>query len=282
MMNKFSVGFLCVLVFASCSSVPKRPAQVFVIETMTETQLQLANKEADRGSYEMAFSLLTEAWRLAVSTDKPALRVRVSISRANVLFYLGQREEAEELWKSAEAEAVEAGERTLAAACRVYQDRSILSADPSIAEDVLANVQGEMRELRSNKLYTALAWTVIGLAEKELGRFDAAEKSIRNALSIHEGGRYLEQAAYDWYLIASVRSVAENYEGAQAALNASLGFDRRAENTFGLGMDWAAKGDVFAKMGEAAQAAAAWSRAAEIFRSLELEDQAAAVEKQIR
>jgi tetratricopeptide (TPR) repeat protein len=248
---------------------------------MTETQLTIANTEADRGNYAEALSLLAEAWRMAVSTDRPALRVRVGISRGNVLFYLGRRQEAEAVWETARKEAETAGNRVLAAACRIYRQRSLLSADGSTAEEVLAAVQTELGEVKSDKLFTALAWTVIGLAEKELDRFENAEKSLRNALSIHEDDRYLEQAAYDWYLIASVRSVAENYQGALAALDAALGFDRRAENTFALGMDWTARGDVLRKMGEEDEAVAAWRRAAEIFRSLQLEEQALAAEARI-
>lgn len=266
--------------FASCSSVPKRPAEIFTTQTMTETQLQEAAREADRGGYTRALTLLDEAWRLAVSTDRPVLRIRVRLLRGNVLFYLGKRDEAEALWTRAESEAVEAGETVLAAACRIYRQRSALGTDSSAAEEIRAGVRDELKTLQSDKLHTALAWTVIGLAEKELGLFDEAEKSLKNALSIHEGGRYLEQAAYDWYLIASVRSVAENYESALAALDLALAFDRRAENTFALGMDWAAKGEVYRKMGEEEKAGAALRRSGEIFISLRLDEQAGAVEKQ--
>lgn len=268
-----------VFLFASCSSVPKRPAEIFTVQNMTETQLQEAAREADRGGYTRALTLLDEAWRLAVSTDRPVLRIRVSLLRGNVLFYLGRRDEAEALWTSAEAEALEAGEAALAAASRIYRRRSLLGADSSAAEEVRAGARDELKTLQSDKLHTALAWTVIGLAEKELGLFNEAEKSLQNALSIHEGGRYLEQAAYDWYLIASVRSVAGNYESALAALDMALAFDRRAENTFALGMDWTARGEVYRKMGEGEKAGAALRRSAEIFRSLGLDEQAAAVEK---
>jgi tetratricopeptide (TPR) repeat protein len=278
-LKPFLFSVLCGFLLVSCSSVPKRPAEVFVLQTMTETQLRLANTEADRGNYTEALSLLNEAWRLAVSTDRPALRIRVSISRGNVLFYMGRQREAEAVWEAAQKEAEAAGDRVLAAACRIYRQRSVLSADR--AEEVLAAVQAEMGEIKSDKLFTALAWTVTGLAEKELGRFENAEKSLRNALSIHEGGRYLEQAGYDWYLIASVRSVAGNYQDALDALDAALGFDRRAENTFALGMDWMARGDVLRKMGGEEAAVAAWRRAAEIFRSLLLEEQALAAESRI-
>ena len=66
-----------------------------------------------------------------------------------------------------------------------------------------------------------------------------------------------------------------------AALDTALSFDRRAENTHGLAMDWAAKGEVYRKMEDEERAAASWRRSAEILRTLSLEEQAAAVEKRI-
>jgi tetratricopeptide (TPR) repeat protein len=282
--RRIFAGLFVLVLFASCSSAPKRPVEVYTVQTMAEKQLELANKAADRGSYDLALNLLIEARRLAVSTDRPNLRIRVSLSQGNVLAALGRAAEAERIWRSAEAEAVETGDTVLAAACRVYLARSRLTGGAKTANtagETLAQVQAEMPSLKSDKLLTALGWTVIGLAEKDLGRYANAEKSIQSALVIHEGGRYLELAAYDWYLIASIRSVAGSYPGAITALDTALGFDRRGENTQGLAMDWAAKGEVYRKMGDEAQAAAAWRRSAEILRTIPLDDQAAAMERRV-
>jgi tetratricopeptide (TPR) repeat protein len=150
------------------------------------------------------------------------------------------------------------------------------------AEEVLALVQNEQNVLKSDKLLSAVAWTVRGLAEKELAQYEDAEKSVRNALSIHDSGRYLEQAAYDWYIIASIRSVAGNYPSAIDALNQAVSFDRRAENTFGLAMDWSAMGNVFRRMGQEDSAAISWRRSAEIFRSMDMAAQAREVEGRIK
>jgi tetratricopeptide (TPR) repeat protein len=241
---------------------------------MAETQLALANKEADQGRYEEGLELLEEARRLAVGADSSALRIRTDLSRGNMLFYLGRTDEARQLWEAALAESRAAGEETLAAVSRVYlaRDRLAGGADP---EAVLAELRGEMGALKSDRSYTALGWTVIGLAEKESGRWAEAEASLRNALEIHEKDHYLELAAYDWYLIASVRSVAGRYDEAQEALGRALAFDRRAENTYGLGMDWMAIGDVHVKAGRPEDAEAAYRRSADIFASEDLHREAA-------
>jgi tetratricopeptide (TPR) repeat protein len=246
---------------------------------MIETQLGLANKEADQGNFTKALVFLDEAWRLALLSDRPAPRIRVNLSRGNVLYSLGRTAEAEQIWRDAEAEADLAGEPVLAAAGRVYMARSRLMSGRLEPGEALALVEGEQNNLKSDKLLAAMGWTVRGLAEKELGRYAGAEKSLRTALSTHEGGNYLEQAAYDWYIIASVRSVAGNYPGALEALNQSLALDRRAENSFGLAMDWAAMGDVYRKMSRKEEARDSWRRAARIFRAMDMESQAREMEK---
>jgi tetratricopeptide (TPR) repeat protein len=279
---KKSAIALIVILFASCSSAPKRPAEVFAIQSMTDTLIGLANGAADQANYEQALTYLDNAWRLAVTTDRPALRIRVNMGRANALYSLGRTEDAEGIWRTAEREANFNDEPMLASACRVFRARSTLMSGTASPDDVLALVQKEINILKPDKLFYAMAWTVKGLSEKELGNFIEAEKSIMNALSIHEKDRYLEQAAYDWYLIASVRSVAGNYQPAIDALNRAIGFDRRAENTFGLAMDWAAIGEVYRKIGNENRAAMSWNRSAEILRAMDKEAEAQEVESRIQ
>jgi tetratricopeptide (TPR) repeat protein len=265
------LGFFAALAFAAaCSTAPKRPAEIFELRDMAETQLELANTEADKGNYETALLLLTEARRIAVGVDDPSLRIRTGLSRGNVLFALGRREEASLLWNEALAEAEETGGQELAALSRIHIARgAILSAgeggiDPALREELGRN----LGRIKSDDFYVAFGWVVAGLADKALGRYGDAEAAIKKALAIHEKGRYLEQAAYDWFLVASVRSLAGQYVGAREALEAAIALDRRTENSWGLAMDWRALGDVHKKAGNPAAAEAAYLRAAEIFRSL--------------
>ena len=280
----YGFAALALAALAACSSAPKRPAETYTVRNMAETQLELANKAADRGNYEGALDLLQEARRLAVSADNPNLLIRTELSRGNIQFYLGRADEARDIWNAALSEAEKAGEGELAAVSRIYMARSRLlgsAISPAEAEEVETQVSREIAVIQSNKLYTALGWTVIGLAEKERRRWAEAEDAIKNALDIHTKDNYLELAAYDWYLIASVRSMAGQYAAAQEALALALGFDRRAENSYGLGMDWLAVGDVHKKAGEIPEAEAAYRRSAAIFRAIDLEREAAAAEERI-
>lgn len=275
------LGMLSLVLFGGCSSVPKRPAAIFTVKNQATTQLELVHKETDRGNYEQALNLLEEARRLAMSADDPELLIREGLSRGTILYALGRTEEADAVWNRALAEAERSGEAELAAIVRIYKARSMLLADGATAETVKTQVRTALAAIGSDKLSLALGWTVIGLAEKEQHRWSEAEGALQKALVIHEKDNYLEQAAYDWFLIASVRSIAGQYAGALDALGKAIGFDRRAENTYGLGMDWRAQGDIYKKMGKFDEAGEAYRRAAAIFRSVFLEQEALQVESRL-
>jgi tetratricopeptide (TPR) repeat protein len=268
----------------ACSTAPKRPAEVFELRRMAESQMELANKAADQGNYDAALLLLDDAWRIAVSADDPSLRIRTELSRGNVLFSLGRGEEASLSWNTALAEAEKAGSRELGSLSRIHIVRGlILSAgeggeiSPSLREEI----DRELGHIKSDRFYVAFGWVVAGLADKKMGRYGDAEDSVKKALGIHEKDRYLEQSAYDWYLIASIRSSAGQYAAARDALDSAVALDRRAENSWGLATDWRALGDVLKKAGDAAESVAAYRRAVEIFRSLGMDAAAAEVENRI-
>ncbi|MDR3147182.1 MAG: tetratricopeptide repeat protein, partial [Treponema sp.] len=255
--RKAVLALALTFLLASCSSAPKRPAEIHTRRDGAEQQLELANRQAEQGDFEGALALLEFSRILAVTTDDVSLRVRVGLSRGNIFLYQGKGDDARREWSTALAEAEALGDEELAAAARIYSARGrLLSAAPeekgSVARAVRDQVQAEIPRLKKDKLSLALGWTVIGLAEKENRRFDEAEAALRKALDIHEKGNYLEQAAYDWYVIASIRSVAGSYDSAASALEAALALDRRAENSWGLAMDWRALAEVYRKAGKTA------------------------------
>jgi tetratricopeptide (TPR) repeat protein len=278
----FRACFAVLCLGAACSTAPKHSAEVYKLRDTAEAQLNLANKEADRGNYETAMVLLNDARRIAVSVDDPSLRIRTGLSRGNVLFSLGRGEEASGSWDAAYSEAEKTGSRELSALCRIHIARGrLLSAaaeDTAAARTVREEVGRDIGFVKSDVYYTAFGWNVAGLADKVLGRYGDAEESVKKALAIHEKGLYVEQAAYDWFLIASIRSVAGQYADAQKALDSAIDLDRRVENSWGLAADWRALGDVFKKSGNAAEAGSAYRRSAEIFRSLGMDDAAADAE----
>ena len=268
---------LFLLALAACSTPPKNQGDVFEMRKRAETQLDQGNRQADRGSLDTALVFIDEALRFAVLADDGSLRVRAGLSHSNVLFSMGRLEEAAEGWNQALNEAQRMNDRELAAICRIHSSRGRLlsTGGRGDAQSICDDVNRDMAMIKSDRMYIAFAWTVIGLAEKELGRYAQAEAALRRGLDIHEKDRNFELAAYDWFLIASFRSLSGNYSGARQALESAIVFDRRVENSWGLANDWRAMGDVQKKAGEYEAARAAYIRAAEIFRALNNEAAAA-------
>ena len=271
------IVLVLLIVCSACSTPPKNPGEIDDLRKRAETQIDLGHKQAGRGSLEAALLMFNEALRLGIAADDPSLRIRAKLSIGNVLLSLGRREEAEKSWNEALSEAEQTGDKRLAAVSRIHIGRGkLLSPDgKSVAQSVRDETHKDLALIRSDDFYTAFAWTLIGLAEKELGRYADAEAAVRRGLKIHEKDRRFEMAAYDWFMIASFRSLSGNYAGARQALENAIAFDRRVENSWGLASDWRALGDVQKKAGNREDAHSAYTRAAEIFISLGYHESAA-------
>jgi len=234
---------------------------------------------------DVARQFLAEAWRLAISTDDAETRARVLLATGNAWYSEGSVDHANQMWEQARNEAAEANLAATVAAANVYIARGNLAEGHYLddleeservrrAEESRATVLAAQDKLKDNPLYTAFAWRVLALAEKELGNTKAAVRAIDESIEIHDSGQYLEDAAYDWYIKASIFSKAARYPDALDALEQALLFDRRAENAAGLGRDWMAIGAVREKSGDTDGARTARTRARDIFRAAFLTVQA--------
>jgi len=281
----FFIIFFLFVIFSGCSSAPKKAAEIFTDRNTAIKQIDLANYTANRGLYDSALVILEGARKLAVGADDPSLRIKTAISRGNFLFALNRKEEAIDEWKSASDEGDASGEPILAALARIYSIRAqivLLETEPGTAnvEELKKQLISEMAVVKSDANATAIGNVTLGLAERQMGNWGEAEKAVNDALSYHEKGLFLEEAAYDWFLIASIRSMNGKYDTSLDALEKAISFDRRAENGYGLAFSWKAKGDVYSKMGgKEKDAQAAWSRAAEIYRAIGLDNLAEKLEE---
>jgi tetratricopeptide (TPR) repeat protein len=281
--------------FSSCSSAPRQSGENFHDRNAALNQLNLANQAANRGRYEEALFILEEARRLAVSTDNPSLRIRTATSRGNFLFYLGRHADAFLEWENASLEGDASAEPVLAALARIYAIRAriiLLANEPeerdaagartnSDIEELTAQLSREMSIVRADAVSTAAWHVTMGLAERQLGRWAEAEREVRRALEFHERNNNLEDAAYCWFLIASIRSFAGNHNASLEALRTAIRLDRQAENGFGLASSWQAMGDVYQRAGRLEEASSARQRAAEIYRAIGLHNRAENIEREL-
>ena len=274
--------FLTLLLLSvSCSSAPKNSGDVYQLRKSAEKEMDLGNREAGRGNFEIALGFLNECKRRAVLVDDLSLMIRSGLSLGNALFSAGRRDEAFEEWEQAIALAEKLGDSELLSAARIFRARGRLVSSREAAQAVLDEVNREAANIKSSKLFIAFSWQVKGLALRELRSYNEAEAALRRSLDIHEKERYLENASYDWYVIASIRSLAGNTSGALQALEASIALDRRIENTWGLASSWRAVGDVHRKAGNSGEAAQAYQRARAIFSAMGNEQEAAEIDKRM-
>ncbi|MCL2441891.1 MAG: tetratricopeptide repeat protein [Treponema sp.] len=270
-----------ILIIASCSSAPKNPGDIYNLRNQAEEGLKTSNKEAGQGNLERALTLLTGYKRQAILADDPSLIIRICLSRGNVLFSLGRTEEAFAEWDFALGEAEKFRDSELLSVSRIFYARGNLISGRVTAQTVLDEVNRESVNIKKDRLYIAFSWQVRGLALRSLGRYTEAENAVKRSLEIHEKDRYLENASYDWYIIASIRSLAGNTAGALQALETSITIDRRIENSWGLAASWRAVGDVYHKAGRNNEALEAYRRARAIFAAIGNEHEVAEIDNRI-
>jgi len=263
-----TILLILILFSASCSSAPKNTGDIVEIRVRTEKELALGNSEASRGNFENALGILTECRRKAILIDESSLITRVCLSRGNVLFSLGRTDEAFAEWEKAIFEAQTLGNAELLSVSRIFRARGNLVSQKLPAQSVLDEVNRESANIKSDRLYIAFSWQAKGLALRALGSYREAEDAFKRSLEIHEKDKHLENASYDWYTIASIRSLAGNINGALQALEQAIALDRRVENSWGLAASWRAMGDVYRKAARAQDAQNAYSRAMEIYLAM--------------
>jgi len=280
-MKRNIVIFVTAIFIFSCSSQPKNTGDVVHIRKQTEKELALANREAGCGNYIVAQGLLEECKRKAILADDWGLIIRCGLSLGNVLFSLGQADAAFSEWEKTVHLAQKHGDSELLSVSKIYLARGTLISGGASAQTVLNEVNREAANIKNDKLYLAFSWQVKGLAYRALGSFREAEDALKQSLAIHEKEKYLDNASYDWYTIASVRSMAGNTQGALDALTEAIKFDRRIENSWALAANWRAMGDVHRKAGNNQAANEAYLRAKEIYTAMGNYKDAAEIDKRM-
>ena len=278
----FHLFIVLSLLVVSCSTTKKNPGDIDILRNQAEAWLESGTKEAAQGKFDNALSILTETKRNAILADNHSLIVRVCMARGNVLYSLGRTDDAFNEWTQAIAEAVLSKDAELLSISKIYMAKGNLISEKLSAKSILDEVNRERTNLTKNRLYTAFSWQVTGLAQRALGSYSDAEASFRRSLEIHEKNSYLENASYDWFVIASIRSMSGNTQGAIQALESSITYDRRIENSWGLAASYRAMGDVYKKMGKQKEAAQAYGRSRGIYAAMRNDSEVAEIDRRMR
>jgi len=272
---------LIILGLCSCSTAPKVTGDINILRKSVEIGLESANREVGQGNFVNAENFLIEYKRMAILTDDSSLIVKVCLSYGNVLLSLGKTNDAYAEWDNAIAEAQKSRNKELLSVAKIFKARGNLLSEKAAPQSVIDEVNREIVNIKNN-LYIAYSWQTKGLAQRTTGAYREAEESIKKSLDIHVKEKALENASYDWYTIASIRSLAGNTQGALQALESAVTLDRRIENSFGLAANWRAIGDIYRKMGKNEDALEAYKRSRAIFKAMGNENEVTDVDNRMR
>jgi tetratricopeptide (TPR) repeat protein len=280
MLNIKNICLLAALAIltVSCSSAPKDTGDIRNLQKSAEKELKNANDLIRRGNLDTAYLILGGCKQKAVLADNWPLIIRSSLALGNVMLSIDdKKEKAIEELEEAERLAVKNGNRELLAVSRIFLARARLLSGNISTDEVIKTVDTESVNITADQLYKAFAYQVKGLALLRNGKYNEAAAEIEKSRVIHNNLKYLENEAYDWYVIASARSLGKDKDGAIKALILARDIDRRIENSWGLAADYRALGDVYKRYEDNSEAKAAYERAVAIYSALNNDKEVAAI-----
>ncbi len=285
--KKFSYirsNFICLLFalaflpFFGCSSAPKRPMLVNDTYTLAYSRLENANNELLAGKLSSAKRSLSESYSLAVSVDSTALLTKICLSGVSYKILenqLGDNSGSEKspsmqtekksfldgdldsILGEAKSFARRSGEKdALLDLCALYEVRVRLakvrlSNEKNLSEsenknllEILSKIE---KSVSKEPYYGGFLSRTRGDVHISLSDFKSAEKSYLEAAQIHTKNRYLYEIALDWYGAARACSLGGDKNAAVSAIENALKYDRDAENSLALSLDYLAYSKILLK-----------------------------------
>ncbi len=270
---------LCLPFFYGCSSAPKRPMLVSDIYTLAYSRLESANSELLSGNLERAEKSLRESYSLAYSVDNAELLAKICLSGVSYKIL------AEQLGKAPSSSSPESASMQSSSAerktsfldgsadeilgeakvfslrssssaylldlCSLYGVRAGISLKEELPEErkteLLAVLSRIEKNVSKEPYYGGFLRRTRGDVYVSLSDFKSAESSYLEAAEIHAKGRYLYELALDWYCAARAFSLGGDKGKAVEAIEKALKYDRDAENTKALALDYLAYSKILLK-----------------------------------
>jgi tetratricopeptide (TPR) repeat protein len=248
----------CVLVGAAvllsaCSSSPKKSDTVITVKNQADQDTASGDAYYRQGRYALAMQFFTQALSQYTSVDDGEGIVRSYNAVGKCYIALGSPDDAESMF-------LRARERARLESPSLQFDSSVALAELYLAK----GDPGRAREILSEELkappasrtqpQAAQLFHDMGTAEKNLGNSAAALDWFGQSLKINLAGKFLAEAASDYYMIASVHSREGRYNEALASAAQALALDKQVESSPGIAKDLLALGLISAKRGNQAAA----------------------------
>lgn len=258
----FLIFSLFAIMFVSCSSAPKRPMLVTDTYNLAYSKLELANEELLSGNFATSFDYLTESYNLALSIDNPSLLCKICLS--GVSYKILEIQAGSEPVKSEKESFLDgsldsildeakffAGRSTdksfLLDLCAVYEVKSKLHDENSDKNNLLGILNSSEKSVSKEPYYDGFLERTRGDVYMAMENYENARKSYVNAAEIHTKKRYIYEIGLDWYGAARASSLSGDKKNAVSAIESALKFDRDAENSAAISLDYLAYSKILLK-----------------------------------
>jgi tetratricopeptide (TPR) repeat protein len=236
-------------VLLSCSSSPKKSDTVITIKNEADQDAVSGDGYYRQGRYALAMQFFTQALSQYTSVDDGEGIVRSYNAVGKCYIALGSLDEAEGVFLRARERARAESPSLLFDSSVALGELYLAKGDPGRARDILTEEQQSHAAGRTQP-QAARLFHDLGTAEKNLGNSEAALGWFDQSLKINLAGKYLAEAASDYYMIASVHSREGRYDEALSNAARALSLDKQVESSPGIAKDLYALGVISSKKGD--------------------------------
>lgn len=277
----FLLFFLLFSFLISCSSAPKRAMVVTDTYELAYSRLESANEDLLSGKLQNARMNLSQSYNLALSIDNAPLLCKVCLSGVSYKILESQVQNQNETENQNENsneenqknsaysksfldekvdfvldEAKSAANRStdrkpLLDLCKVYEvQKNLVDLDSDKALDeknLLAVLDSSEKSVSKEPYYLGYLERTRGDVFMKMNDFEGARKSYLSAAEIHTKSRYIYEIGLDYYKAARASSLSGDKKNAVSAIESALKYDRDAENSAAISLDYLAYSKILLK-----------------------------------
>jgi tetratricopeptide (TPR) repeat protein len=262
------------LALAACSTAPKPRTEVVARKDQAAEYAAAGNARYALGDYRQAQTLFALALNENIAVDAEEGIAVSCNSLGKVHLALGELDAAERYFREARRLAERRADRRLAAQSASNLGELYLArGQVEQAEESLLEAAAQL-PVKDPGPEGAIIFHNLGSVLKRRERLPEALGYFEQALAINLQHKRYEEAASNYYMIASIQSKQGDTGTAIRTLNQALHYDRLMEKSLGIAKDLAALGALYRKLGEEAAALDSYRRSLQVYQSLSLGQEA--------
>jgi tetratricopeptide (TPR) repeat protein len=256
-----------------CSTAPKRPTQVVERKERAAQYAAAGNARYARADYRQALTFYRLALNenLAVDHTQGIAASYNSLGKAHLA--LGELQQAERYFREAQRLAEKLSDpRLQAQSSSNLSEINLARGQAAEAEELLRSALSRLPAGDPGPEQAILLHN-LGAVLKAGQRLPEALGCFQQALALNLRHERFEEAASNYYMIASIQSRQGDPTAAVASLQEALRYDRLMERSLGIAEDLAALGLLYRRLGREEEALDAYRRSLQVYQSLSLAEQ---------